>query len=274
MDTSIRIATAILPLLYAVTTTAYALVFFRDDQRARGWTFPMVIGTLIFHFGYLILLTVRWSQFPVATVSQALSAVAFAVALVYIFVERMGREPSTGFWMLAPATIFEILSALMRTDNPPDNELFHSPLFAAHTGLALLGYAAFVIAAGYGFLFLRLYHELKLRRFSLFFDRLPPLEVLERMMIGALSAGFTGLMGAVIFGSIWAFQTYDEPWQTDPKIIGTLSILLFYGVSLMMRRMNRWHGRQMAIAALTGVAAIMFSMIAVNLFFTELHDFF
>jgi ABC-type uncharacterized transport system permease subunit len=270
---SIRIATIVLPLLYTLTTVAYGFVFFADDRRARRMTRPLLAVTLAFHFVYLTLLTVRWSQFPVATVSQALSAVALAVSLVYALVERLGRESSTGFWMLAPAGVFELLSALMRTEQPPNREIFHSPLFATHTGLALLGHAAFVLAAGYGFLFLRLYYELKRRRFSLFFDKLPPLEVLERMMLGALVAGFVALAGTVVSGGIWAHQAFDEPWQTDPKILGTVFILIFYGVALLMRRIDRWHGRQMAIVALAGIVAIMFSLIAVNIFFTDLHDF-
>ncbi len=39
--------------------------------------------------------------------------------------------------------------------------------------------------------------ELKAGRFYTFYGKLPPLEVLERMMLGALSAGF--VTGAVIF---------------------------------------------------------------------------
>jgi ABC-type transport system involved in cytochrome c biogenesis permease subunit len=135
-----------------------------------------------------------------------------------------------------------------------------------------LGYAAFVIAAGYGFLFLRLYHELKRRRFSLFFDRLPPLETLDRMMTGALLAGFLALCGTVVSGGVWAHRTIEEPWQSDPKILGTLLILAFYGVALGLRQIRRWQARQLAIASLAGIAAIMVSMIAVSAV-SQMHDF-
>ena len=86
--------------------------------------------------------------------------------------------------------------------NPPQREIFHDPLFAAHVSLALLGYAAFVVGAGYAFLFLQLYRDLKAGRFSTFYGKLPPLEVLERMMLGALSVGFVALTGAVLTGGI------------------------------------------------------------------------
>lgn len=272
MDTSLNVGTALLPLAYLFVAVIYGFLFFAGNDRARRLTRPALYVTLALHFAYLVLLTVRWSQFPVATVSQALSAVAFAVAVVYALVEWHVEERSTGFWMLAPAATFEILSSLLRTENPPDREIFHSPLFATHTGLALLGYASFVIAAGYGFLFLRLYYELKRHRFSLFFDRLPPLETLDRMMTGALVAGFVALFGTVVSGGVWAHQAIEEPWRSDPKILGTLVILVFYGIALGLRQLRRWQARQLAIASLAGIAAIMVSMIAISAV-SQMHDF-
>jgi HemX protein len=272
VDTTLNALTVLLPLAYLLVTTAYGFLFFAGNQRARQLTRPLLSTTLALHLTYLVLLTLRWSQFPVATVSQALSAVAFAVAVVYAFVEWHGREKATGFWMLAPAATFEILSSLLRTEHPPDREIFHSPLFATHTGLALLGYAAFVIAAGYGFLFLRLYHELKHHRFSLFFDRLPPLETLSRMLTGALVTGFVALSGTVVSGGVWANHAFEGAWLHDPKILGTLVILLFYGVALLLHRLGRYQARHLAMASLAGMAAILFLMIAMSAF-SQQHDF-
>jgi hypothetical protein len=130
------------------------------------------------------------------TVSQALSMVAFAVAIVYLFVEWHGRERSTGLlagrpWSSSSSSSPRCWAAAAAAPG----DLPH-PLFASHVSLALLGYAAFVVAAGYGFLFLELYRELKAARFSTFYGKLPPLEVLERMMTGALGVGFVALTGA------------------------------------------------------------------------------
>ncbi len=176
--------------------------------------------------------------------------------------------------MLGIATVLEILSAVLRTPEPPDREVFHNPLFATHTGCSLLGYAAFLVAATYGFLFLRLYQEIKRRRFSVFFGQLPPLEVLERMMAGAILVGFVALTGTLITGAFWAQQEFrNEPWWSDPKIGVTLVIWAFYGLILLLRRLHRLQGRQLAVASLAGVAAILFSLLGINLFLTELHGF-
>jgi ABC-type transport system involved in cytochrome c biogenesis permease subunit len=46
-----------------------------------------------------------------------------------------------------------------------------------------------------------------------------------------------------------------------------------YGLALVLRRMRRWQGRQTALAALVGLGAILFSLVAVNYLFTDFHGY-
>jgi ABC-type uncharacterized transport system permease subunit len=266
-------ANLLLPIGYLLAATAYGLLFFTGQALARRLSTPLMVATVVFHLVYLVVVTVRWQQFPAVTVSQALSVVALAVAAVYLFVEWHGRERSTGFWLVSLVFFFQLLASLLRTPEPPDREIFHSALFASHVSLALLGYAAFVVAAGYGFLFLELYRELKAGRFSTFYGKLPPLEVLDRMMTGALVVGFVALSGAVVLGVLWAEQTFPREWLHDPKILFTLATWALYGLALVLRRLRRWRGRQTAVASLAGLAAILFSLLAVNLLFSDFHGY-
>jgi ABC-type uncharacterized transport system permease subunit len=266
-------ANVLLPVAYLLAAVAYGFLFFSRRPLAEATATPLLAATALFHLACLAVVAVRWHQFPAVTVSQALSVVALAVAVVYLLVEWHGRERSTGFWLVSLVFFFQLLASLLRRPEPPDRELFHSPLFATHVSLALLGYAAFVVAAGYGFLFLRLYRELKGGRFSTFYGRLPPLEVLERMMAGALTVGFVALTGAVAFGAVWAQRAFPGAWLGDPKILFTFATWALYGVALALRRTHRWRGRQTALASLAGLGAILFSLLAVNWLFSDFHGF-
>jgi ABC-type uncharacterized transport system permease subunit len=266
-------ANLLLPLLYLGTAIAYGFVFFAAHPTAARLATPALRGTVLLHLVYLAGLAVRHHQLPAATVSQALSIVAFAVAVVYTFVEWHGRERTTGFWMVSLVFFFQLLSSILTRPNPPDRAIFHDPLFATHVSLALLGYAAFVVGAAYAFLFLQLYRDLKAGRFSTFYGKLPPLEVLEKMMIGALSVGFITLTGAVATGAFWAERLYHNAWLHDPKILITLATWVLYASALLLRRFQRWQGRQTALASLAGLGAILFSLVAVNFFFTDFHGF-
>jgi ABC-type uncharacterized transport system permease subunit len=273
MTAFLDIATILLPLAYLLVAIDYGFVFFASHPRAERLATPALRGTVLFHLVYLAALTVQWRQFPAATVSQALSIVAFAVAVVYVFVEWHGRARSTGFWLVSLVFFFQLLSALLTRPKPPDREIFHDPFFAVHVSLALLGYAAFVVGAGYAFLFLQLYRDLKAGRFSTFYGKLPPLEVLERMMLGALGVGFVALTGAVVTGGFWAHRLEQDAWLRDPKILFTLATWVLYAAALLLRRIQRWQGRQTALASLAGFGAILFSLMAVNFFFTDFHHF-
>lgn len=273
MDIFLDTAVLLLPLAYLLATVEYGLTFFADRPAARRLATPTLLAALGLHLLYLAVLAVRWSQYPATTVSQALSVIAFAVAAVYAFVEWRSRERSTGFWLVSLVFAFQLLSSLLVKPEPPQRELFHNPLFAVHVSLALLGYAAFAVAAAYGFLFLRLYRELKASSFSTFYGKLPPLEVLERMMVGALAVGFVALTGAVGTGVVSAGRLYGQSFLRDPKTIATLGIWALYGVALVLRRTKQWHGRQTALASLTGLGAILLSLMIVNFLFTGFHGF-
>jgi ABC-type uncharacterized transport system permease subunit len=273
VTTFLDVANILLPLLYLGAVISYGFIFFAAHPAANRTATPALRGTVLLHLGYLAALAIHHRQFPAATVSQALSIVAFAVAVVYVYVEWHGRERSTGFWMVALVFFFQLLSSLLTRPNPPDREIFHDLFFGVHVSLALLGYAAFVVASAYAFLFLQLYRDLKAGRFSTFYGKLPPLEVLERMMIGALTVGFVTLTGAVVTGGIWAERLYHDEWMRDPKILITSATWMLYALALTLRKLRRWKGRQTAIASLAGLCAILFSLVAVNFFFTDFHGF-
>lgn len=273
VETLLNAAIVLLPLAYMGAWIAYGSVFFGGRAESGALASTVLKAAVVIHGLYLLGLAARWGQFPVATAPQAMSIVAFAVAVVYLFVEWHGNERSTGFWLVSLAFAFQVLASLLHRGDPPQQEMFSSPLFGLHISLALLGYASFAVAAAYGFLFLELYRELKDGRFRIFYGRLPALEVLETMTLGALWAGFVTLTGAVATGAFWAARLFPETWMKDPIFLFTSATWALYGTALTLRHLQRWQGRQTAIASLAGLAAILVSLLAVNFLFPGFHGF-
>ena len=274
MESALGATVVLLPVAYLLVAVDYGFLFFTSRALSPWGASIGLRSALALHLVYLALLTVRWEQLPAANVSQGLSIVAFSIAIVYAIVERLGNERSTGFWLVSIAFCFTLLSSILAGPTPPQHELLHNPLFFGHAVLALVGYAAFAVAATYAFLFLRLYRELKAGKFSLFFGKLPPLEVLERMMSGALMVGFVALTGAVVTGILWAREVLPPgEWLGDIKIVATLVTWALYAGALLLRRLRRWQGREVAIASLAGFATVLFSLFAVNIWFSDFHSF-
>lgn len=267
-------AVVLLPVSYLATALAYGWVFFAGNRRAERLTPGLLVGSLGLHLAYLVGLTVQLRHFPAATIAEGLSVVALAVGITYALVEWRGRERSTGFWIVSVVFLVQLLaSVLRRPEASHDSEVLQSAIFAAHAFLALMAYAAFVMAAAYGFLFLELYRELKSGLFSLFYGKLPPLENLERMMTGALQVGWTALTGAVAIGAVWAFRLYGQQWAKDPIILLTLATWALYGLALLLRRTQQWQGRQTAVVSLAGLGAILVSLVVVNFVVGDFHGF-
>ena len=271
MNTVLEIAPIALLLSYALLGVDYGMLFFTGRSPARKLGTPALWLVILCHITYLAALTLRWHQFPAATVAQAFTILAFAVALIYGVLEQVGRERASGFWILSQATAFQALAVVLQTPAPPHREAFESPLFGIHIFFALVGYASFAVAAGYGFLFLRLYRELKRGRFSVFYGKLPPLEVLEKMLVGGLTFGFCALSGGLVSGAVFLSQTQPESWLTDPTILVTLATWCLYGFSLFLRHLGRWQGRQTAIASLAGLGIILGSLVLVRLLLSGFH---
>ena len=87
------------------------------------------------------------------------------------------------------------------------------------------------------------------------------------MLVGALTMGAVTLTGAVVSGIVWAHRLYHAAWMTDPKILFTLAIWVLYTAALLLRRLRRWQGRQMAWAAIAGLLSILFSLVAINVWY-------
>ena len=274
MDTFESAVQVLLPLAYLLAAIAYGRIFFSGAESGAALATMTFRAAFILHLVYLVAIGSRWHQLPAATAAQGLSIVAVAVAAVYLLLEWQSGVKGTGFWFASLVFILALLGSLLRRpEPPPQSELFAEPLFAAHVSLALVGFAAFAVAAGYGFLFLMLYRELKQSRFSTFFGKLPPLEALDRMMVGALVVGLAALTSAVAAGVLRAQGPSVVNWLSDPTVIATLAIWGLYAAALGLRRLRHWQGRQTALASLAGFAGIVVSLVVVSFFFRGFHGF-
>jgi ABC-type uncharacterized transport system permease subunit len=274
MDSLLQSLSLLLTLSYVGVASVYGVVFFRREPWADKAATPALRSLSLLHFLYLVVLGFRWHQLPMASVPQALSAIAFAVAVVCLYLEHRDGDRSTGFWMLTLAFVFQLLSVLLARPEPPYRDLFHNPLFAIHVSLALLSYASFAVAAVHGFLYIRLYHELKRGHFSLLFGKLPPLEALERKMSRALRLGFLALTGAILDGLFWAQRLGFDGWYHDPKVLFTSGLWAIYAVTLAGRRSRTWRPRQTAAISVGGLIVILLSLFVVNVLFTRFHGFY
>ena len=204
MSSTLKLLNTLLPLLYGAAASAYAADFFREDPLAGRWARPLLKAALAAHALFLAIRTFVYAHVPLASIPEVLTSVAFALALVYLCVESRSGIQRTGMFVLTFSFAFQTLASSFIGEAQSFPEILRSPLFALHTGAAVLGYTAFAVSAIYGVLYLLLYHELKKSHFGLVYRRLPPLDVLARLSLRATILGATLLTVTIAIGCLWA----------------------------------------------------------------------
>jgi ABC-type transport system involved in cytochrome c biogenesis permease subunit len=233
----------------------------------------MLAAVVFAHLLYLVLRTITFDHPPVTTIFEILSVLAFAVAITYAVIERTSKAKETGYFILSIAFLFQFASTLFIRDLIEVPQFLRSNWFGLHIVSALIGYASITISAVYGFLYLMLYHEIKANRFGVIYKKLPSLETLERMNFIAIILAFSSLTFAILAGFIWLPQAFADFSYLDPKLVGTAALWLLYGVGIAARQKGALRGRTIMALSIIAFFIALFSMSAINLFFSGFHRF-
>jgi HemX protein len=147
--------------------------------------------------------------------------------------------------------------------------------------LVLLSYTALSLGFVYAVLYLILARQLMRRRFGLLFRRLPSLDTLERMSVGAVELGVPLLFLSLCLGHLWMYDLRDRVTREvadqlspfDPKILMAWLVLLIYSVGLAGHRLLGWRGRRMSVMAVAAYVAVVVATGLIHHLFPSFHNF-
>jgi ABC-type transport system involved in cytochrome c biogenesis permease subunit len=251
----------------------YIGVFIREDALARKLATSGLAVAVALHALSLLLRGLVLHRHPIANPLESMTMIAFAVAVVHLYVEVTHKNQAAGAFVIGLVFVFQLVaSAFMGPTGTAVNPLLRSPLFGIHTGSAILGYSGFAVSAAYGILFLLLYREIKASRFGLLYERLPSLDLLALMSIRAAAVGLFFLSIAIIVGLVWSSRLTIDVWH-DPKFIFTIMLWAVYSLCLGAYYALGWSGRRVVFCSLIGFAIMLFSMAVVHLLFRSFHNF-
>lgn len=261
----------LLPVLYAAAWVNYSVFFVRDDPFARRTATPFLVVTAAAHVLYVVLVSIAFEHHPMATVFEVLTFIALALTLVYLAVEVRQKNKSTGVFILPVVFILQLISSVWIDPHRTLNPLLRDPMFGVHTGSVALGYSAFFLSAVYGLMHHLLYRALRKKMFGLIFERLPSLDILTRMTMGAALVGFGFLTIAIIAGAVWASNQVPGFWR-DAKFVLTIVVWLVYGATLVSHYVLKLTGRRVVFFALIAFAVMLLSILSTNLVLPGFHQ--
>jgi cytochrome c-type biogenesis protein CcsB len=157
-----------------------------------------------------------------------------------------------GFICLAFAENLPIDSAI----NPLVPVLAHTFWLSVHVMTVMLSYSAFALAMvlGHVMIFFEVFKR----------DRIAPLGALSRLLYKTLQMGLLFLAAGIIFGAVWANESWGRYWGWDPKETWSL-ITFFVYLAIIHARFAGWlHHFGLAATAILGFLAVVMTYYGVN----------
>ena len=274
MIPALHVLNVILPILYLATFGIYFYDFMKGEKKFINTKRLFLFITLIVHVVYIIQRTIAFDHPPITNVFEIFTVLALAICFSYFLLELVTDIRGTGPFIIIISFIFQFISSLLIQDLVIVKEVLRNNLLGAHVLSALLGYSGFTISAVYGFLYLTLYKDIKLNKFGLIFNRLPNLEVLEKLSFYSAVIGFITLTISIIIGIIWLPIAFPDFSFFDPKLISTALVWILYGIGISSKVFGKWRGRKLVRLSISGFVVAILSIIMSNFIAQSFHSFY
>jgi ABC-type uncharacterized transport system permease subunit len=274
MYNTVHLLNLLIPFVYLFAFGIYLYDFFQGRRRIENAKRLVLFLGLFLHIIYLIVRTFLFNHPPITNVFEIFTVLAFAIGFSYFVLELITDIRGTGPFIIIIALIFQILSSLFIKDLVEVREVLRSNLLGIHVLHALLGYAGITISAVYGFLYLNLYKDIKENKFGLIFNRLPNLEILEKLSFYSAVIGYTALTIAMTIGVIWLPKAFPNFSYSDPKLIATFIVWFMYGIGIIAKISGKWMGKKVVMLSIIGFVISILSTIITNFIARSFHSFY
>ena len=270
-----------LAVLYLVAALAYVWHFVTRKLVAGRVATGVLLAAVLVHTFTLGMYTMELGVPPMAGRTGAVSTFVWMLALSYLSIEVSTDERGMGVFV---TPLLVALQGLVAHGEMPRDipSYFAAPFVAMHVGSLLFAYASFALACVIGVTYVLLFRELKQRTPGVFFQRLPSLQVLDRMHMRAILVGWLLLTIGLISGALWLRDVSAEMASdprlphmtiTDPKILIAVLTWGIYGGLLASRRWAGLTARRTALISAVGFALVLLNFLPVAYFFARSHNF-
>ncbi len=270
-----KITEALLPIAYCLAFGVYALAFFRRDEGFERYTRPALVTAIVIHSVLIFARTMFYGHCLVYSSFELMTMISYTVALTYLIVELTTGERGTGMFFIGLSLVLQTLSLMFSPaiEVGAANPALLTDVVGLHISTALIGYTAFAISAVYGGLYLMQYHEIRSNNFGTFYNRLPSLQLMERLSERAAVVGLVFLTIAIVIALVWLPDALPGFSYDDPKLFVTYGVWLVYSLAIAGRWVSRIEGRKRVILSLVGFAGAILSMTVINVFMSGFHRF-
>jgi ABC-type uncharacterized transport system permease subunit len=191
---------------------------------------------------------------PITSFYETLSMCAFLIVVLYLFVEWRYKIQSLSVFVFPLVFVMTLVSTFGNPVSGWPSPMLSSIWLTVHIVLVLLGISALVLTAIASLLYLFQERQLKLKKLSKYYNRLPSLGLLDEVISKSMGVGFALMTLGVIAASTWAFIELKTAWIAQPQIAISFFTWGIYLALVFLRNTAGWRGRKAAVMTLAVLA--------------------
>lgn len=260
--------------LYIASCVCYAWVLYAPNLWLGRTATLLLGGGIVLQYAALLARSHATHTIPYDDLYGSMSLFAWLFGITYLALEIFHRQRSVGVFATFAVVAWMGVLGLLAGHAVATQPAAHGPLFALHVTLNTWGYAAFALSFILSLVYLVQDRLLRSHRLGVAFWRFPALDVLDRMARSSVYVGLGLLLVGGCLGLVWAHRLSGSYNLTDPKVIITAAILVFYVAYLRLSRLAQWRGTRAATLCAVNFIIVLFSYTFVNLYMTRFHRFF
>jgi cytochrome c-type biogenesis protein CcsB len=224
-------------------------------------------GALL-HLGSLVLRALATSRAPWGNMYEFGATLCLVAVATWLVVLRKYPVRHLGVWVLCPVIVLMFLGGVvLYTTAATVQPALQSYWLVIHVFAIALGSGMVLVPGVVSVLYL-----LKVRR-PHWATRLPAADVLDQVAYRTTVFAFPVYTAGVIFGAIWAEQSWGRFWGWDPKETVAFIAWVVYAAYLHSRATAGWRGGRAAVINIVGFAAMVFNLFFINLVTAGLHSY-
>ena len=251
-------------LTYLVATVLHLVYLVNLKETPKLWASRVTWTGFGAHTLVLLVRYFEAGYTPVTSLHESMSFFGWCVVGLYLLLQLRYQLPSFGAFATPVALLFVLAAGSLPGQIEPLPAALQTFWLPVHVVLLFIGDGAFALAAAAGVMYLIQERQLKRKRLTALFHRLPNIDVLDELNYRCLTIGFPLLTMGIITGAIWAQQAWGTYWSWDPKETWSLITWLLYAALLHGRLTVGWRGRRAAVWAILGFASVLFTVLGVN----------
>lgn len=228
--------------------------------RRRETFFRLAAGLfsvgVMFHLVSLVEEVLSTHRFPAADILESLSFCGLVVAITFVAIRWRYKDEAASLSVFIFPLVFlmTFMAALRDPVSSWSSDTVRGAWLVIHIVAELIGYAALLFTSIGSLLYLIQERQLKRKAIPSIYRVLPPLGILDDLILKSLSTGFVCITIGLIIAIVWAFIEHGTRWIGNSSI--TLSFVTWgvYLALVFFRVSAGWRGRKAAILSLVVLA--------------------